>query len=99
VEAHAHPDRRTCRPVRLGQGTLRRRGGPDRIARLLERCEERVALTVDLDPARVGKRVPEDRVVRRERLAVPLVAELAEQLGRALDVGEEEGDGARRRAG
>src|SRR5262249_51144712 len=56
-----------------------------------EREEERVALRVDLGSIRGGERVADESTVVAQHLAVA-VTELLEQLGRALDVGEEEGD-------
>jgi len=58
-----------------------------------ERNEKRVALGVDLDPALLRTRLAYDPPVLRERLGVPLGAEPVQELRRALDVGEEEGDG------
>ena len=54
-----------------------------------------VALGVDLDAAVAGEGLPEDAPVLGERVGVG-VAELVQQACRALDVGEEEGDGAGR---
>ena len=56
--------------------------------------EEGVALRVHLDPALGGARLPDHAPVLGERLRVALGAELVQQPRRALDVGEEEGDGA-----
>jgi hypothetical protein len=61
-----------------------------------KRDEEGVALRVDLAPVVGGERLAQDPLVLLERLAVPL-AELLQQPSRALDVGEEEGDGADRK--
>ena len=58
-------------------------------------CEERVALRVDLDPAVLVDRLADDAMVLGQDVRV-IVAELMEQLRRALDVGEEEGDGSGR---
>src|SRR5262249_56173075 len=55
--------------------------------------EERVALRVDLLPARRAERLAQDAALAAEHLGVP-VAELLQEGGRALDVREQEGDGA-----
>ena len=73
-------------------GGCRERGGRGR-----EGEEEGVALRVDLDPALGGARVADHAAVLGERLRVGLGAELVQELRRALDVGEEEGDGAGRK--
>jgi hypothetical protein len=90
-DPHVHRDPawpvvRDVRPLHLG----RRR---DRVARAHEREEERVALRVDLDAVVRGERAAHEPPVIRQHLGVA-VAQLLEQRGRALDVGEGEGDGA-----
>jgi hypothetical protein len=57
---------------------------------------EGIALHLDLDPAVASERLAEKLPVARERLDVALAAEVLEQTRRALDIGEEEGDGAAR---
>jgi hypothetical protein len=64
-----------------------------------EREEEGVSLGVDLDAGVFGAGLSHDSAVVGERLVVGLVADLLEQLCRAFDVGEEEGDGAGREVG
>ena len=59
--------------------------------------EEGVALAVDLDAAGVLEGAPEQLVVEREELPVVVAAEVLQELGRALDVREQEGDGAGRK--
>jgi hypothetical protein len=56
--------------------------------------EEGIPLGVDLDPALGGAGGTDHLAVGGERLRVGLRPQLLEQPGRALDVGEEEGDGA-----
>ena len=87
VNAHPHRDRQR----RLG--FLR---GRQRTRRGRERDEERIALRVDLDAAVPRERVAQDASMLGERLRVLRLAELVQQPRRALDVGEEEGDGAGR---
>ena len=90
VQADPHLDR--ARRERLGH----RRGRGERPGARREGEEEGVALRVDLDPALGGARLADHAAVLGERLRVRLGAELVQQLRRALDVGEEEGDGAAR---
>src|SRR5262249_47322854 len=59
-----------------------------------EREEERIALRVHLDAAVAPARVAHDLAMPGEHIRVVLGAELVQQAGRPLDVGEEEGDGA-----
>ena len=61
-----------------------------------EREEEGVPLRVHLDSVVCLAGRSHDPSMHRERLFVRLVPDLLEQPGRALDVGEEEGDGAGR---
>src|ERR1700682_1763917 len=61
-----------------------------------ERDEERVTLRVDLDAAMRGERFAQDAPMLGERLCVVSGAERVQELRRAHDVGEEEGDGAGR---
>jgi hypothetical protein len=86
VEAHAHPDR----AGREALERLPRRG--ERTRRGREGDEERVSLRVDLNPAVGAERAPHDPAVLGERLRVALSAELVQELGRTLHVGEEERD-------
>ena len=65
----------------------------DRVPRARKRVEERVALGVDLGPTLVAEALAEQLPVVADDFAVG-VAELLEQPGRALDVGEEKRDGA-----
>jgi hypothetical protein len=60
-----------------------------------ERNEERVALRVHLDAVAAAELLAKDGPVRRGHIGVP-VAEPLQELGRAFDVGEDEGDGALR---
>jgi hypothetical protein len=57
--------------------------------------EKRVPLRIDFYPAVSGKRVPECFAMVGKRICVG-VAELTQQPCRALDIGEEEGDGTGR---
>src|SRR5439155_26227056 len=89
VEAYADADRAAVeRPLAFG-------GGRESVFRARKSDEEGVALGVDLDAAVAGEGLPEDAPVLRQRVGVG-VAELVQQACRALDVGEEEGDGAGR---
>jgi hypothetical protein len=87
VNADADPKRS------VGQCGLYRRGGIDRIARLGEGVEESIALRIDLDSAVPPEGLSDDPAMLGQGLRVP-IAELAEEAGRALDVGEDKGHGA-----
>ncbi len=63
------------------------RSGSDR-----ERKEKGVSLRVDLDSSLRRARRTHDPPVLGERFVVRLVTDLREKLGRAFDIGEEEGD-------
>jgi hypothetical protein len=69
--------------------------GVDRLAGAREGEEERVALRVDLASTGRAERLADDPAMLRENLAVRL-PELLEERSRALDVGEDERDRARR---
>ncbi|HEY2937173.1 MAG TPA: hypothetical protein VGJ25_11280 [Gaiellaceae bacterium] len=87
VQADANANRAAAeQPLRLD-------GGGRSIPGTCERDEEGVALRVDLDAAVRRERVPEQVAMPRKRVGVG-VAELAEKSRRALDVGEQQGDGA-----
>src|SRR5207244_13581476 len=73
-------------PVRVGRGRTR-------VAGTREREEEGVALRVDLGPAPRAERLAHESPVLAGHAPVALVAELLEEAGRALDVGEGERDG------
>src|SRR6185503_3135581 len=79
-------------------GALRLDCGTDGVACAREGEEERVALVVDLDPVHRLEGRPDESTMRREQLAVE-VAELLQQLRRALDVGEDERDRSARERG
>ena len=87
VDAHPHPDRT------LGERLLPFACGRERVARPPEGDEEGVALRVDLDPAVRLESRPQRAAVLGQRIRVG-IAQLVQQLGRPLDVGEEKGDGA-----
>ena len=82
------PGRRWVRP-----GLVRERALPGDRGRIapaaLEDGEERVALAVDLEPAHLEVRIPQELVVAREHLAVALPAHVLQELRRALDVREQ----------
>ena len=74
-------------------GALGVDGRGDGVARAREREEEGVALRVDLDAAVLREALAHQPPVVGEDVGVA-VAELLQQARRALDVGEDEGDGA-----
>ena len=65
--------------------------GGDRLGSVVEDEEERVPFGADLHAAMVDEGASKQRLVGAEQFDVPL-AELAEEAGRTLDVGHEEGD-------
>ena len=95
VQADAHAHVFTHRPRVGGEGVLGRVGGRHRVGRPLEGGEHGVALEVDDVTAVRGQGVGEQREVRLEHVGVP-VAQPLQQVGRPLDVGEQERDRPRR---
>ena len=77
-----------------GERVLRIGGGLERRSRTGEGEEEGISLRVDLHPTVVGKGRAYGRTVLGERLCVALGAELVQEGSGALDVGEDERDGA-----
>ena len=92
VQAHPDPHREPGRPPVAGQAPLGGHRGPDRRHRAGERREEGIAFGADLDPVAVPDRLAQDRRVLVAHRPVA-VAQVLQQPGRALDVGEQEGDG------
>jgi hypothetical protein len=70
-------------------------GREDRVASAREGDEERIPLRVDLVTSVRSERLAQQPLMFRKHLSVAL-AQLLEQPRRSLDVGEQEGDGARR---
>ena len=86
MDPHPNPNRPAERGLAVG------RSG-QRVAGPRERHEEGIALRVDLDATVPLEGVADDAPVLGKRVRVG-VAEVVEQAGGPLDVGEEEGDGA-----
>jgi hypothetical protein len=86
VDPNANPNRSSCE-LALSVG-----GRSDCIARTGEGNKERVTLRVDLGAPVLGESLSQDSAVVGEDGCV-VITEVVEQLRRALDVGEEEGDG------
>jgi hypothetical protein len=91
VESDAHRDRGSARPVLRPQRPLRVAGGLDGRLRRGEDGEELVGAALDLAPSVLRDGPAQERPRPREDVAV-LLAELANEPGRLLDVGEEEGE-------
>ena len=91
VEPHAHP----YRIIEAGESSLSPDRGRDGFARARECREEGVALRVDLDAAVCGDDTAECPPMRLEHVAVAVAVRCCE-LGRALDVGEQQRHGATR---
>jgi hypothetical protein len=98
VDAHAYAQVGSHGPVAGAERPLRVHRGADRLGGAGERGEEGVAFRVDLPPAVLGERRAQQAPVLREDLAVP-AAQPRQQARRALDVGEQERDGATRKLG
>ena len=96
VQAHAHANLGAARPCVGGERPLALDGRAHRVARARERVEERIALRVDLVPAGALRRSRAAGAGDRPTTCAVVVAELLQQPRRALDVGEQEGDGAAR---
>jgi hypothetical protein len=77
------------------QSVLSGRGGRDRIRRSREDDGERVALRVHLDAAVTRPDIAEQSMVLTQQVGVA-IAELAQEQGRTLDIGEQERDRAGR---
>ena len=95
VQADADADLAAVGPIMGREGALDRDGGAQRRARAREREEEGVALRVDLATVTSRHGLADDLPVLLEKLGVA-VAKTLKQPCRALDVGEEEGDGPAR---
>jgi hypothetical protein len=96
VQAHPYLQLVTGRPRLGGKRGLRRRGRRDPGAGTSENGEEGISFTVDLDSTGGLECLGEQAVVGRQQLRVPVAADLLQQPRRALDVREQEGDGAGR---
>lgn len=95
VQTHPYPHLGAGWPGVFSHSPLGSDGGLDRAIRVLEGDEELVATTVDLPAARLRHRSAQNRPVVDEHVA-ELLAEAVRKVGRALEVGEEERDRARR---
>ncbi len=98
VQPHADPQRRGVDQLLTRERELRLDRGADRVAGGREHGVHAVARRLHDVPAVRADRVVQDRVVAREgdRHRVGL---LLPETRRALEVGEEKGDGARRQIG
>src|SRR5207245_11358930 len=95
VHPHTDAHRRAVRERRRGESALRGRGRPDGFRCDWKDDEECVALDAHLEPT-FFESVAQDARVRFEYVLVPVRAKLALELGRALDIGEKECEGAGR---
>ena len=89
-------DRGGVRPGVAGERPLRFHRAQHGLVRASKRVEEGVALGVDLVAAVGGEGLPQEPLVLGQNLR-PAPTQLPDELRRALDVGEQEGDGARRK--
>src|SRR5262249_10266597 len=88
VQPHANLALDAVGPFVRCEPALRLDRGQSRVTGAGEREEERVSLVVHLAPVVYRDGVAEDLALAREQLAVPL-SQLAHELRRALDVGEQ----------
>ena len=93
VDANPNAHLGLLRPRMARERALRINGGADGVLRLPKGNEERVPLGVDLVPAGVLERGSQQPLVVGHHLRVA-VSQPSQQLSRALDVREEESDGA-----
>ena len=89
VDANPHLNRAR------GQFPYCLRSGPHCLGSGWERDEERVAVRIDLRSAVSDERLAQYAAMLRERMRVPIGAQLVQQPCRAFDVGEEEGNRSR----
>ena len=102
VDSHPYAQLASVRPLVRCQHPLGVDGRARGIRRAWECHEERVSLRIHLRPTGSGNAFADQPSVFVEHDAVPLRTEVAQQPGRALDVGEEKRDcpaGALRHAG
>ena len=92
MDAHAHAHLHALWPVVRREGALRHGRRLHRVAGSPKDHEEGIALGRDLDAAAGTDGLPDEPVVVRQQLTIG-GAELLQQAGRALDVGEQECDG------
>ncbi len=95
VNPHADAELGAVRPRVLREPALAGDRGGHRILGTAEADEERIPLRVDLVAAVLDERLAQDPLVILERFPVAITEPL-EQLCRALDVGEQEGDSSDR---
>jgi hypothetical protein len=98
VQTDADPELVSFRPGVGCERTLCLRGSGRGLARRLEGGEEPVALGVEHVTAVALEGLPEELAVPRELLGIP-IPQPPKQTRRALDVAEQEGDGAAWRLG
>jgi hypothetical protein len=91
------PDAHADGPI--GQRLLDGQGGGERVRCLCEDDEEGVSLGIHLEAAVRSPGLPAAAMVLTQGLCIGLVSDLPQEFGRALDVAEEEGDGAGRELG
>jgi hypothetical protein len=94
MERHPHPQRTGLRPGFGGEGALGRDGGGDGPRRFRQSGLKRIADRLEMVAAVGANRLAEDRVMALDGAPHGGPVALPEP-GRALDVGEEEGDGPR----
>jgi hypothetical protein len=94
MQAHAYPHRHAIWPGMGEKGTLSSRCSHDGIGGAGKGYEEGIPLSVDLVSIEGMKNVPEQITLLCQRDGILLPSQALEQVGRALDIGEEQGDGS-----
>ena len=95
MQTHSNLDLGFSRPALGAEPQLSCEGATHAVTCPRKREEQGVALSVDFGSSGIGRRLTNDTAMLRNELPVT-IAELLKQPGRALDVAEEEGDGADR---
>jgi len=95
MDPHAYPEVQPLGPTRRGQRPLPGHRGSDRVTRAREGHEERVPLSADLPSVVLVEGHPKYTLMLGQDVGVA-IAQPRQQPRRALDVREQEGDGAAR---
>jgi hypothetical protein len=90
MKTHPHANLGVCGPLEPGKCELRCDRGGDRASRAIEGDEESVACGVDLAPAVRRERVAKKPTMVAADCGEDIVAHAPQQIGRPLDVAEEE---------
>ena len=90
MHTHPHPQHTLLRPLHRRQAPLRLTCGRNRLARRLERNQERITLFVDLIAAMPRERLPQQPPMQGERFREPLRPQPLQQQRRSLHIREQQ---------